>query len=279
MSSKHTSLRVEFDREELALMLSRIGFGLLVAFAAVIFTTALPLRFLALDWQLRITSALINNSLIAILGFVLICLAPVIDPFSGKLRQIKSRISFFALLAAVGYMLLIPLQLFALLGGLHKLEQQQNLQSRRATARIEQLRTAVKFAGSTEDLQRRLNEIQAPVLSEQDLQIPIAVLRSQILKNSAISEAAIKRRFAGIPGDRLWLMIMESARISLLSLAFAFAFASGAKLPGRESGVLDSCLSFWFRQARKLKQFRNKKSNKISDTDYIKMIRSRDDET
>ena len=176
-------------------------------------------------------------------------------------------------------MLLIPLQLFAFLGGLHKLEQQQNFQSRRAIARIEQLRTAVKFAGSTQDLQRRLNEIQAPVLSEQDLQIPLAVLRPQILKNSAISEADIKRRFAGIPGDRLWLMIMESARISLLSLAFAFAFASGAKLPGIESGVLDSCLSFWSRQARKLKQLRNKKSNKVSDTDYIKMIRSRDDET
>jgi hypothetical protein len=70
---------------------------------------------------------------------------------------------------------------------------------------------------------------------------------------------------------------MESARLSLLAFAFSFAFASGAKIPGKETCVLDSWLFYWSRQRQKLKQLSKKKDKSVSQSDYIKMIRNRDD--
>lgn len=221
-------------------MLARVAIALFVVFVAVVIATSLPPRLLDPAWQLRFTATLINNGTIAVLGLVLIWLATILHPASGRLRARRDQISALAAAAAIGYLLLIPLQTYAVWQGVSNANLGQNRQLRTATEKLGQLRKAVKEASSTADLQSRLQALRGPTLPPADLAKPIEVVRPQIIAGLDSAETTVRQRLGGLPPDRIWQVVQESVRVVVSSLAYALAFAAGAYLPGKPLSLFDT---------------------------------------
>jgi hypothetical protein len=232
-------------------MLARIATALFVVFAAVVIAAALPPRLLDPTWQLRVTGALVNNGTIPVLGVVLMWLAGVLHPGSGRLRARRDRIAALAAAAAIGYLLLIPLQAYAVWNGVSSASRGQSRQLKTAIDRITVMRQAVKQAGSTAELQSRLKVLQGPDLPPSDATRPIEAIRPQILAGLETAENTVRQRLEGLPPDRLWQLVQESVRVLVSSVAYAGAFSAAAFLPGKPLSLLDMWL-LRFRRNRRL---------------------------
>ena len=220
-------------------MLARVAIALFVVFVAVVIASSLPPRLLDPAWQLRFTGTLVNNGTIAVLGLVLMWLATILHPASGRLRARRDQISSLAVAAAIGYLLLIPLQTYAVWQGVSSANLGQRSQLRTANEKLGQLRKAVNEATSTADLQSRLQALRGPTLPAADLARPIALVRPQILAGLDSAETTVRQRLSGLPPDRLWQLVQESVRVLVSALAYALAFAAGAYLPGQPLSLFD----------------------------------------
>lgn len=231
--------QLDHERERVGRLLSRVAPALFLVFIAVVVASVLPPRLLDPAWQLRFGASLINNGTIALLGFVLIWLAPLFLPASGRIRARRDFVASWALLAVIGYLLLIPLQGYALWRGISLASSAQNEQLQTATARVEELRKAVLGASSTAELQERLQALRGPALPPSELSRPIDSLRPQVLAGLDTAETGVRQRLGGLPPDRLWQLIQDSVRVIISALAYAFAFAAGSYRRGTPFSLLD----------------------------------------
>jgi hypothetical protein len=86
------------------------AFGLLAVFLINLISGAMPLKLLDPQWQLRVILQLIANVSFPLVGFMLICLAPQIDPGLALLQRWRHRSQTLALGAVLLFLLIIPLQ-------------------------------------------------------------------------------------------------------------------------------------------------------------------------
>ncbi|MEB3167567.1 MAG: HpsJ family protein [Synechococcaceae cyanobacterium] len=265
----------EINEQAIGTMLYRIGVALLVIFAILILASIIPVKLIDPDWQLRLVRSLVNNGTIAILGLVLVNLAPILSP-SEKLSRRRLRIANLAVIASIGYLLIVPLQGAAIWQGLSSLNNAQFRQLQVAKDRIEQIRKAVNDASSTADLQRRLQAIPGPGFPPIDPNRPIATVRPQLLSALNAAQGQVQARSTGLPADRLQQLIQESIRVGLSALVFAMAFACGSVWPGGSRSLFD----IWVRGFRIIGQglFGGKgakagrHSKKSADQDYLDQI-------
>ena len=235
------------DRQAAGAMLYRIGLALFVIFFMLILSAVLPVKLIDPAWQLRLIRSLVNNGTIALIGLVLVSLAPVVHP-SEKLTSRRLRIANLAVIASIGFLLIVPLQGLAIWQGLTTFNQAQTRQLQGAKEKIELIRKAVKDSRSTADLQSRLQAIPGPSLPPLDTKQPIEVVRPQLLSMLDAAQGQVRQRSTGLSGERLQQLIQESARVAISSLAFACAFACGAVWPGGSRNLFDS----WFSGIRKI---------------------------
>jgi hypothetical protein len=85
--------------------------ALLVVFAATVLNAALPLRLVDPSWLQGLIQFLLSQGFLPLIALVLVPLAVVINPKSSRLCRRRDRFSRLALVAALGFALLIPLQL------------------------------------------------------------------------------------------------------------------------------------------------------------------------
>lgn len=265
---------LEMDREDVAIILARCSVGLFVAFSAIVLSSALPLRLLEPQWQLKTINVLINNSSVAIVALVFTWLATILFPGNGPLRQQRDRVAALAVAAALGYLLLIPLQGFAVWRGVQTTSLKQERQERRTMRKINDIRQALQQASSTADLQERLKAVQAPLLPPAALGQPLASIRPQIESDLNRSEGVLRRRFTPPSATDLWPLLKESVRVVISSLAFSMVFACGARWPGQDSTLLDLWLDSVSRMRWSLTRGKGKANRPqgVEDIDYIEQI-------
>ncbi len=232
-------------------MLFRIGVALFVIFLTLVLAAILPIKLIDPGWQLRLVSSLVNNAFIALVGLVLINLAPEFST-SEKLNRRRLRIANLAVIASIGYLLIVPLQGLAIWQGLSTFSQAQTRQLQGAKEKIEQIRNALKESTSTADLQKRLQAIPGPSLPPLDTNRPIAEVRPQLLSILDSAQAQVRQRSVGLSGDRLQRLIQDSVRIGVSSLAFACAFASASVWPGSSRNLFDAWVKSFSKIARLL---------------------------
>lgn len=230
----------DLDRERVGRLLSRVAPALFLVFIAVVIASILPPRLLDPAWQLRFSASLINNGTIAVLGLVMIWLAPLFLPASGRIRARRDFVASWALLAVIGYLLLIPLQGHALWRGISGASEARNQQLKTALARVQDLRKAIREATSTTELQTRLQALQGPSLPPAELSRPIESLRPQILAGLDTAETGVRQRLGSLPPERLWQLIQDSLRVMVSALAYAFVFAAGTSLRNQPFSLLDA---------------------------------------
>ncbi len=229
------------DRPDLALRLWFVALALLVMFAAAMLNAALPLRLLDPRWLQRLIQAVLTQGFLPLIALVLLHLAVVLNPGSSRVRR-RDRFSRLAKIAAVGFVLLIPLQLASTWGSLNLLTSDQQQQRIQGLAVVGQLRKAVGEATSHQDLERRLGSLNIPLLSKSsaaDLGLPYPQRQQKLLAGLTNSE----RQLTSVPtaAPIPWLALIESSlRVAPTALAlaagfFVLGYGTGSRIESRRA--------------------------------------------
>ncbi len=201
---------------------------LFVVFAISALTLFLPLDPTNPTWQLRVVGGVIQAAPLALVGFLLLHGAAHLDPersrYTVRLATARQR----ALVAALGFVLLVPLQATAL-WTLFTADADQLAQRRASTeATFVALRSAVGEATTPQELQREMRVLRGPAINDQQLDQPIAALRTQTLRNLDRTQAVMDQKLRGPDQKGIIELVQNGIRIGVSGLAFAFAFALGA---------------------------------------------------
>ena len=229
------------DRPEFALRLWFVAFALLMVFAATVLNAALPLRLVDPRWLQGLIQALLSQGFLPLIALVMLQLAAVLNPESSRLRRRRDRFSRLALVAALGFALLIPLQLISTWGSLNQQASGQNKQRLQGLAVIGQLRQAISAATSHQDLASRLAALPIPQSgssSPADLGLPFPQRQRNLLEGLARSEAQLTNA-ASTAAPIPWPGLIEAAlRVIPTALALAggfFVLGYGSR-GGRKAG-------------------------------------------
>jgi hypothetical protein len=229
----------ERERESLSRLLECSAWCLFLVFATSMLAGVIPPRFLDPAWQLRFAALAVNNGSIPLVGFLLFALASAIAPADGALRGRRDRVRQWGLAAAIGFLLLIPLQGFAAWSAYGTATSAQSRQLQLAERKFKDLRQVIVTAGSAGELQAGFQRLQGPAVPPGDLAQPMPKLRQQLLTGLDAAQARVRDQLRGPGADRVWLLIQDTLRVMLSSLGYSLAFAAGSYLPGHPEPLLD----------------------------------------
>ena len=156
--------------------LSVVALVLFVLFASLVAAALFPLQLLDPAWQLRLAGTLINSAPFPLLGLALLQIAAELGPHDPLMKSRARLCAQLAVAAALGFLLLLPLQTIA---GLRTSRTVNNAQAARiqgAEAKLKALRQAVAGAASNADLNQQLQKLQGPVLGPADIAQPQPLL-------------------------------------------------------------------------------------------------------
>ena len=154
--------------------LSVVTLVLFVLFASLVAAGLFPLQLLDPAWQLRLAGVLIKTApLPPARGLALLQIAAELGPHDPQLKNRARLCAQLAVAAALGFLLLLPLQTVAGLQQGRSLNQAQASRLQGAEAKLKALRQAVAGATSNADLNQQLQKLQGPVLGPADIALPL----------------------------------------------------------------------------------------------------------
>jgi len=211
----------------LARLLAVFSIVLLVVFLASVLTTALPPKLLDPQWQLQLIAVLVNSASLALIGALLLPVALGFDPDNQRLRARRNALRRWCLAAAIGFLLLVPLQGVAGWRLYRSVTGSQQQQFSQATQKLADLRQAISSATTHEELQARVQRLFGPNagLSPSERRTPIGELRPMLLARAEQASNQLMQRVeaqAAIKPDQL---VKETIRIAISALAYAIGFA------------------------------------------------------
>jgi hypothetical protein len=222
-----------------------VALVLFVLFGSLVAAALFPLQLLDPAWQLRLAGSLINSTVL--LGLALLQIAAELGPHDPQLKNRARLCAQLAVAAALGFLLLLPLQTIAGLKTSRSLNTAQAARSQGAEAKLRALRQALASAASNADLNQQLRKLEGPVLGPADIAQPLPLLKAQV--GAVLDQAALqisREREASQPRTPL-LLLPELLRKALASLALALGFAALARRPGTRRTVLQELQSSWRR--------------------------------
>jgi hypothetical protein len=223
---------------------------LLVLYLLQVVSAFLPTRLLEPGWQLGVANAFINNGFLALLGLSLVHLAAYLAPSNPRLARRRDDFASWALIAVLGFLLLIPLQGYALWRVISNVNAQQQNRLGTVSGRLSTLRQAISTAPTTQELQRRLAALKAPPLNAADLAQPLPKLRKSMLDSVDRTEIRARDQLKGLPATDVWQLAQAGVRSVLSALVLVIGFASFSRRRGWESTLLQRWLGR-FQQRRR----------------------------
>jgi len=218
--------------------LTALALGLCGLFVASILPLVLPLRLLEPQWQLQISRTLTTHGGVALLGCGLLHLAADLHPQSPRLIRLRSTMAALALPASLGFVLLIPLNGWALSQGSGPLDSGQVAEQRQAAQRIDLLRRTILEAQTPIELKQRFDALNLPVVQERDLARPLADLRRSLLRQLQRANEQLRRRYRAQAPPSGRHRFQEGAQVMLPALVLALGFASMAQQPMAQEPLL-----------------------------------------
>lgn len=147
------------DWQLLGVHLYAVALVLVGVFLALVLNTSLPLRPGDPRWLQQLIQVLLSQGWLPLIGLVLMHLAVFINPDSSRLSNRRDRYTQLAWIAALGFLLLVPLQLACSWGSLNVIATRQEQQRSQGLQVIAQLRLAATLAESHQDLDQRLRAL------------------------------------------------------------------------------------------------------------------------
>jgi hypothetical protein len=271
-------VRQRSSSDVLAQALAWLGQCLIALFLLVLSGQFLPPQLLNPDWQLSLTSTLVDNGAYPLLGVNLVFLAHYIDPANQNLANRQALLRSLACWACIAYLLLAPLQGLIFGRGLSQAAIDLNRQSRTARDTMRQLRAAITTSSTLPELISHFRLLQAPPLPADAGAIPLAELKSTLLARLESNERAMQEGLNQPLLIRLWLPLQKTLRNAAAALVLAIGFAAVA-MPKNSSETL---LQRWLRGLTNLRhriarpRSAWKKRPTIHDQIYLDQIKGDD---
>jgi len=231
--------------------ISLAGFVLCAVYLSILAGSLLPLKVLDPLWQLRLGSSMINAAPFPLLGLALVHLAGSLDPLDPLLTSRRRSAAQLAVLAAVGFVLLVPLMSFGAIQQQHIQSTSQAAQIAGADARIKALRGAVAASNSTVELNDRLVALRGPELSSLDKTKPLGTIKTQISLLLDQFAAQFARQSQLTPRPSPWQLLPDLLRNSFASLALAVGFAGLARRRQVSYSLLEELQRWWQARSRR----------------------------
>lgn len=173
--------------EDFADILQWVALGLFIVFLAILLAAMLPLEILDSRWQVKVISALLGSASLPLIGVVLMLFANFIDegvsPFGSKISLLRRLTGF----AAIGFLLLIPLQITA---GSRLLNQQSGNEVTQLKA-LQRAADAIRSANNEADLKTALRQLPgAPSNLDRPLAAPLPQVKVALISRL---DPAVKR--------------------------------------------------------------------------------------
>ncbi len=214
--------RSEWRSHEFALAVHWAGFALLAFFLVDLVFQAWPVALLKPAWLDRMSGFLVGRSATPLIGVVLIAAASEIDHRSTALAKRSALIRRLATWVAIGYILLIPVQLYA---GAQLLREQQQI----ATQQLTQARRAMEaIQASTTDRQLRRAYLGIPgekAPLPDPLPIPLNTIKGRLVEamdaRSKKAQYDFDQQISALWQRSLGLLFGNVLRMLILFVGFA----------------------------------------------------------
>ncbi len=228
------------SRRDIARLMHWVGVAMLGSFLVTVMFQAWPVALIQPTWLQKMTNALLGSGVTALMGALLLAAAPLVDPQAERLARRARLARRLASWAAIGYVLLIPVQLYA---GVKQLSETRRTQTRT----IEQVRDAVRGieeSTTIEQLRKAYGQIpgRKPQLPA-EINVPLdqvkTALRDRLEPNVNRAETQFNDRMNTVWQE--WITTRFRHTLMLLMLFLGFA-AIGRRAPSQPT-LLESLLS------------------------------------
>jgi hypothetical protein len=209
-----------------------VALVLFALFVSVVGGVIFPFQPLQSAWQLRVSGSLIQAAPLPLLGLALLQLGLELNPDDRILLRRWRRCSRLAVAAAVGFVLLLPLQGLAGFNESRALNRAQSSRISGAQHKLIMLREAVASASSNAELNQELQRRDGPVLGPADLAQPLPLLKAQVKAVLDQAEIQIRSERQRVPPIKAWSLLPDLLRNAFACLALALGFAALGLRPG-----------------------------------------------
>lgn len=230
----------EPKHRDVAWLLHWAGITLLGVYVTTLLFIMWPFALLQPAWQQRIGSSLHGSASFALEGAVLLVLAhlvaPEVDTIANRVRWMRRMASW----AAIGFALLVPLQIYS--GA--KLISERTAQERQQLQGLSRTIIAIEKADSEAQLKSILEGMQGVPELQGKLPKPFEELRDTLVDRLRPELKRLETKSLDAQRNRWesWLVLL--LRNSLVTVLYAIAFAAiGQVAPGR-STLLTALTSF-----------------------------------
>ena len=202
-----------------------IAFALVAVFIATLLPQLLPPRLLDPQWQLTLCGVMAENGVLPLMALGLLFLATYLDPANIGVLAIRLVSTRLAGLAAVGFLLLIPLQIFAVVSSNSSLQYHQQKQRQTAQVRLDALEQVIASSGSSDELNQRLQTLKAPPLPPSEQALPLPQLRTLLSQRLLQTRSLLQNKFSAptqVPRSTRKLQVLRGV---VSNLAYGLAFA------------------------------------------------------
>jgi hypothetical protein len=225
-----------------------MGVDLIGVFSASVLTGIFPIGLLLPAWQVRVSSLILAVAPFAGIGAILILLAQLIDPDSDELEEWVARLRLWAIPAAIGFFLLVPLQTY---NG-YKLLRIASGEERQAIVQLQRTLDAIQSAQNETQLRAAVTQIPGSPPNLGTMKIPLPQVKQRISERLSGQIKKLDNEADERNASRWQANIIGWARSCLLSLCYGAGFAEIAHFPKSRNSLLFSILSSlpWNRRMR-----------------------------
>ena len=188
------------------------------------------------EWQGKFVATMDQEAVLAFLGFLLAHLAVYINPKKQILRKRLRQIRHLAILACVGFLLMIPMQLASSLQAFRAIQIKQN-DNAAMVNRLVQIRESIFKATNNQALNSRLIALAEPELSPRQKTLPLNELQKELLIEND-QRQAIFTKTSREETSRISPFALMLSRVASM-VGWCAAFAAGAVPWGSKKALLE----------------------------------------
>ena len=252
--------------------LGQLALALAILFATVLAGAMFPLEPFDPAWQARFIPALINIATLPLISLALLRIGTVLapqDPFMKRRRILFEQV---AIAAALGFILLIPLQITANLRLQQRDVAEQTQRIKTIETRLSAVRQAVDEAKNSADLNARLRGLSFVELAGTEVTKPLPELRDEVNIAFARMQKQIAQEKTNLPSANPLLLLPELLRSTIALLALAGGYAAFARRPQDHHSLLERLIHRKERLGKGKRRFSDR-----SDEDYLRELHGHED--
>ena len=225
---------------DLAQLLSFSGLCLLGVFVVTVAWETWPVQLLQPQWVLRLCGSLRGGASFPLVGAGLLLIGRHIDSSSSNAwMRLTQQVRALAILASLGFLLLIPLQAYGLWGQ----AQAEDQQDRISIDRLAGSTKAIAAANGEQALREAIGGLPgAAALANAPLQDPPEQVKRRLLAELTPQINQLKLKLGQRRRARLQRALVTGSRDSLICLLYALPFAAIGKWPDRRYSFLSDLL-------------------------------------